>query len=308
MKKVVIAGGTGHLGVALAEHFVTAGNEVTVLTRRYPGSIVKGVHYILWDGIHTGEWSNSIDGSDIVINMCGKPVACRYTQRNKRELIRSRTETTTLIGQAIQQSSLPPSLWINASSSAYYGFSDASKDERDEAGHDFPARICVEWEDAFWNVPVSKTRKIAWRLGVVLQRNRGLILPFQNLVKSYVGGRLGSGKQLFTWIHEDDFLRAAQWTIETPGTNGVYNITSPEPVTNAQFMASLRKVMNYKVYFALPSWLLYLGGHITGIEPSLVLKGRSVLPGRLLQGGFTFRFGGIEPALQELFNKARNGF
>src|SRR5688572_60438 len=143
MKKIVIAGGTGHLGTSLAEHFQHVGYDVTVLCRELPRHRVNGVAYSLWDGVTLGDWTRIIDRTDVVINVCGKPVACRYTEKNKKELIRSRTATTLLIGKAIQQSSSPPSLWINASSSAYYGFSDETMDEDDEAGADFPAQICV---------------------------------------------------------------------------------------------------------------------------------------------------------------------
>lgn len=305
MKKVVIAGGSGHLGTSLAEYLHGVGYEVTILTRNNSIRQVPDVTYQIWEGATLGDWTKTIDGSDIVVNVCGKPVACRYTERNKRELIRSRTATTSLIGEAIQRAVSPPSLWINASSSAFYGFSDQTMDEDNPAGDDFPAQICVAWEKAFWDASTPDTRKVSWRLGVVLQRNRGLILPFTNLVKSFVGGKLGSGKQFFTWIHEDDFRRAAQWTIENPNAEGIYNLTSPEPVTNVQFMSSLRKAMDTKLYISLPSWLLFLGGKITGVEPSLILNGRSIVPTRLQKSGFTFHHGKIEPALRDLFSRER---
>lgn len=307
MKKIVIAGGTGNLGVSLTEHLRKQDYDVTVLTRKIPLQQYQGVDYVLWDATTFGDWTKVIDSSDVVINVCGKPVACRYTEKNRKELIRSRTVPTALIGEAIRQSTSPPSLWINASSSAYYGFSEDVMDEDDKAGEDFPAQICVEWEKSFWESQTLDTRKVAWRLGVVLQRNRGLILPFSNLVKSFTGGNLGSGKQFFTWIHEDDFLSAARWTIENPSVEGIYNITSPEPVTNATFMSTLRNAMGSKLSFSLPSWLIFLGGKITGIEPSLVLKGRRIIPTRLLKNGFTFEHGGIEPALKDLFKNSHYG-
>jgi uncharacterized protein (TIGR01777 family) len=265
------------------------------------------VRYTWWDGETLGTWTKYLDEADIVINFCGKSVDCRYTESNKKKLIQSRVTPTLLLGNAIKNSSTPPKVWINASSSAYYGFSTAVLDESATHGNDFPARICVEWEKAFFSSQTPSTRKVAWRLGVVLQRNKGLILPFIILVKSFLGGKLGSGKQYFTWIDEDDFLNAALWTIENSSAIGAYNVTSPEPVTNEVFMKTLRKGIGVPSGISLPSWLLRIGGKIIGTEPYLILDGRRIIPTKLQASGFQFNYPDIQNSIDHLFNGKSNG-
>lgn len=303
MKRVLIAGGTGHIGSSIAGRLVKEGYAVTILSRSMLESERPSLRYAYWDGVNFGSWTKYIDESEVVINLCGKSVNCRYTESNKLKLIQSRVKPTLLLGEAIKNSLTPPRLWINASSSAYYGFSTEVKDERAGAGSDFPSRICVEWEKAFMSTYTPATKKIAWRLGVVLQHDKGLILPFVGLVKSFIGGRLGSGKQYFTWIDEEDFLNAALWTIESSLAVGIYNFTSPEPETNEKFMKVLRDVLGVRTGISLPEWLLKIGGKIIGTEPYLVLDGRRILPARLLDSGFRFQYGDIESSLNHLFKK-----
>ena len=307
MKNVMIAGGTGHIGSSLAKRLVMEGYNVNILTRNAPKNKATSLNYIYWDGENIGSWTERLNETDIVINLCGKSVDCRYTESNKLKLIRSRVNATRLLGDAIVRSERPPRLWINASSSAYYGFSAEAKDEQASAGTDFPARICVEWEKAFMGSLTPATRRIAWRLGVVLQPDKGLIKPFERLVKNFLGGKLGSGKQYFTWIHEEDFLNSALWTIENTRASGIYNLTSPEPITNADFMTAMRKAMDVSIGLSLPERLIRIGGTIIGTEPYLVLDGRRVIPRRLLESGFTFRYANIQGALDNLYKRESNG-
>lgn len=301
MKRVIIAGGSGHIGSSLVNKLAKEGYDVTILTRRVVDSQHPSLRYIHWDGITVGPWTKYVDESDIVINLCGKSVDCRYTKSNKLKLIHSRVMSTQLLGNAIKNSLAPPKIWINASSSAYYGFSTEIMDESAAPGNDFPARICVEWEKAFAASQTPTTRKIAWRLGVVLQRNKGFLQPFVRLVKSFLGGKLGSGRQYFTWIHEEDFLNAALWTIENPLANGAYNITSPEPVCNAQFMEALRKAVGVRTGFSLGERAIQMGGMLIGTEPYLILEGRRIIPKRLVDSGFKFQYPEIQNALNDLF-------
>jgi uncharacterized protein (TIGR01777 family) len=301
LKNIIIAGGTGHIGSSLAHRLVQEGYRVVILTRRPIKSPHASLNYICWDGQTPGSWTKYLEESDVLINLCGKSVNCRYTESNKLKLIQSRVRTTSILGDAIKRAARPPKLWINASSSAYYGFSSDIKDERAASGTDFPARLCEEWEKAFWAFSLPDTRKVAWRLGVVLQYKKGLIIPFANLVKSFVGGKLGSGKQYFTWIHEEDFLKAALWTIENHLAVGAYNLTSPEPVTNAVFMRALRNAMGLRVGIPLPQWLMEIGGKIIGTEPYLILDGRRIIPARLVDSGFQFQYPEIQNSLNDLF-------
>ena len=300
MKNVVIAGGTGHLGSSLADRLIQEGHRVRLLTRKVPNRNSR-ISHIRWDGETPGPWIRDLDGSDVLINLCGKSVDCRYTEANKLKLVESRVKSTTLLGQAIGECKKPPTLWINSSSSAYYGFSEKIVNEYSQPGNDFPATICVKWEQAFFSQETPGTRKVAWRLGVVLQSGKGLIEPFVRLARSGVGGKLGTGRQYFTWIHEKDFLNAAVWTINNRWVEGVYNLTSPEPVTNAVFMKELRNAIGVPIGISLPPWLIYLGGKIIGTEPYLVLDGRRVVPDRLLDSGFQFLYPGITHCLRDLF-------
>ena len=300
MKKVIIAGGTGHIGSSLVERLIKEGFDVCVLTRQVPKNN-PGSRYLQWDGENLGPWLQVLDGADVLINLCGKSVDCRYTEANKIALIQSRVKTTKLLGEAIAKCQHPPRLWINSSSSAYYGFSNKIVNEHSESGDDFPASICVQWEQAFFSSHTPLTKKIAWRLGVVLQPKKGLILPFVRLAKTFLGGKLGTGDQYFTWIHEEDFFNAALWTITNPTAEGVYNLTSPEPVTNAVFMDALRKAVGVPIGISIPAWLIQIGGKIIGTEPYLILDGRRVVPDRLLDAGFRFQYASINRSLANLF-------
>src|SRR5687768_16815671 len=183
VKKIVIAGGTGHIGSSLATRLLREGYDVRVLTRRI-FTKDSAISYVAWDGESPGPWMKELDGADVLINLCGKSVDCRYTKSNKVKLIQSRVRTTALLGRAIAECKKPPALWINSSSSAYYGFSEKIVNEYSRPGDDFPASICVQWEQSFFSVHTPNTRKLAWRLGVVLQPRKGLIVPFVRLAKS----------------------------------------------------------------------------------------------------------------------------
>ena len=300
-KKIILAGGTGHLGSSLAHRLKEEGHSVRILTRK-AGLRNSTIPHSLWDGETPGEWMSHLDGSDVLINLCGKSVDCRYTETNKNKLVLSRVRSTELLGKAINECKKPPAVWINASSSAYYGFSDKIINECGAPGKDFPATICVKWEDAFFSSSTPDTSKVAWRLGVVLQRKKGLIEPFVRLSKCGFGGRLGTGDQYFTWIHEEDFLGVAVWTINQPSAAGIYNVTSPEPITNAVFMKALRNAIGVPLGISVPEWLVRLGGKIIGTEPYLVLDGRRIVPDRLLASGFRFQYSNINRCLNHLFS------
>lgn len=300
MRKVVIAGGTGHLGSLVTEHFVNSNVKVVLLTRKLPPKGNPLVSYTLWDGKTLGEWSEVLESTDVVLNFSGKSVNCIYTKKNKEKLISSRVESTRILGEAIQRAENPPKIWINASSAAYYGFSDKPMDESAPAGTDFPAEICKNWENAFYNVNLDNTRRVALRLGVVLQRKKGLILPFVRLARFFLGGKQGSGEQQFSWIHEKDFIRSIQWFLENNTAIGSYNATAPEPICNKRFMGTLRDALGIPFGIPIPSFLIRLGGRVVGTEPDLVLKGRKVVPKRLLNEGFEFNFPEIDKSLNDL--------
>jgi uncharacterized protein len=314
-KKIVIAGGTGFIGKELIKYF-SAENEVIVLTRglknvktnAYAGSQTlqetsSNLRYVLWDAKQPGVWTKEIEGADILINMCGKTVNCRYTQKNKKEIFDSRTEPTAALGEAVQKSVWPPKLWINASSATIYRHAtDRPQDEyTGEIENDFSVQVCKLWEQTFFDLRTPFTRKAALRMAVTLGSG-GVIVPYFNLLKFGLGGRQGSGRQMYSWIHITDTCRAIDWIFEHKEMEGAYNCCSPKPVSNSIFMNTLRRITGHK--FGLPAyeWMLKIGAAVIGTETELILKSRWVVPTKLLQTGFRFRYENIDDAFTQIVN------
>jgi uncharacterized protein len=304
--KVVIAGGTGFLGTSLIQFLQQkTGVEITVLTRHMQPA-AGDVSYVQWDAKTPGRWMQAIDECDAVINLVGKSVNCRYTSKNKHEIIRSRVDATLAIGKAIEQSAYPPKVWINAGSAAIFGNdSDSVNDEYSSLGTGFSAEVCKQWEQAFFSTNTPSTRKIVLRMGLVFQKDIGLLQPFIKLAKAGLGGTIGSGNQYLSWIHENDFLNIIYHSLVDESYEGIIHCTSPCPVTNEHFMRALRKALNCTFAIPNPSVFVKLGALIIGTEPVLVLTGRSVISRILKEKAFNFQYPVIEDALQHLINKAQ---
>lgn len=299
LKKIVIAGGTGNLGNIVTRHFANTATQVVVLSRK-PHATYANIEYVQWDGKHLGDWVTVLEDADAVFNFSGKSVDCRYNEANKRAIISSRTDSTRAIGGAIQTCKKPPKVWINAGSAAIFGETNAQKvTEADPVADGFSPGVCKQWEHAFGKVATPKTRKIMLRIGMVLTRDGGVIKPLLNLVKLGLGGTIGSGKQYMTWIHEIDFLRALLWCIKQP-EEGTLHCTSPNAVSNREFMRALRQAMGKTIGIPTPAPLVRIGAWFMGTEPELILKGRRVQPAILLDHGFTFRFPELNHAVKQL--------
>ncbi|MBC7936059.1 MAG: TIGR01777 family protein [Rhizobacter sp.] len=314
-RKIIIAGGTGFIGTALIKHFAEK-DEVIVLTRGIkntqtnlyqqhtaPGNI-PNTRYILWDAASKGNWTQELEGAGMVINLCGKSVNCRYTQKNKEEIFSSRTQPTSILGEVIRDCLAPPKLWINAASATIYRHAtDRPQDEyTGEIQNDFSVQVCKAWEKSFFDILTPFTRKVALRMAVTLG-NDGVIIPYFNLLKFGLGGRQGSGKQMYSWVHIRDTCNIIEWIYDHNEMEGVYNCCSPDPVTNEVFMKTLRKVTGHK--FGLPAyeWMLKIGAGIIGTETELILKSRWVLPTKLLQTGYRFEFDSINKAFTDIVNQ-----
>lgn len=315
-KKIVIAGGSGFIGEELIRYFGME-NDLVVLTRKLSESVnnrntythlkdndLARTKYVKWDGESLGIWCAELDTADIVINLAGKSVNCRYTEKNKREIINSRVNSTKIIGKAIQQLSNPPKLWINSSSATIYRHAtDKPQDEfTGEIKNDFSVEVCKQWEKAFVEMETPGTRKIALRMAITLGAG-GVMLPYYNLLKFGLGGKQGNGKQMYSWIHIEDTCRIIDWLFEHKELEGIFNCSSPNPVTNKVFMNTLRNLTNTS--FGLPAykWMLKLGALIIGTETELVLKSRWVIPAKLLEAGFVFHYPEIKPALQNIIQQ-----
>ena len=301
MKKIVIAGGNGFLGNMLANFFASREADVVILAR-HKALATQHVRHMLWDAQTLGDWTKELEGADVLINLTGKNVNCRYTKRNRTEILESRLLSTAILGEAIRKLSNPPKIWINASSATIYNasFDKFQTEESADIGDDFSMTVCKQWEHTFNNYRTPGVRKIIARIGIVLGRDGGALVPLKNLVNIGVGGPQGNGQQYCSLIHETDFCRAIEFLISNEACKGVYNITSPEPITNRELMESLRKNCGVPFGVPMPEVLLKLGAVFIGTETELVLKSRKVFPKRLLDEGFVFEFNDPKTALNNL--------
>jgi uncharacterized protein (TIGR01777 family) len=295
--KIAIPGGSGQVGTMLARAFHRDGHDVLVLSRQPAPSPWR---VAAWDGVTVGAWLNELDGCDVVINMAGRSVNCRYNAGNRQQILDSRVRSTRVIGRAISQSIEPPRLWLQASTATIYAHRfDRANDERSgeiggsESGAPATWRFSIDvaraWEQAFTDATASRTRKVALRSAIVMSPDRGGTFDtLLTLVRSGLGGRSGDGRQYVSWIHEDDFVAAVRWLIAHDDVEGVVNVAAPNPLPNAEFMQALREAA--RVPFGLPAsrWMLEIGALVMRTETELLLKSRRVVPGRLLDRGFTF--------------------
>jgi len=307
--KIVIPGGSGHLGTLIARAFHQQGDEVVVLSR---SPRLEPWRSVLWDGRTLGPWQAEIDGADAVINLAGRSVNCRYTAANRREIIESRVLSTRVVGEAIARAKHPPRVWLQASTATIYAHRyDAPNDERTgirggfevDAPSDwrFSIDVAGAWEAAIDAVVVPNTRKINLRTAVVMSAERGGAFDqYLRLVRFGVGGRHGNGRQYMSWIHADDFVRVLRFLIERDDIAGVVNLAAPEPLPNAGFLAAIRDAWGTRIGIPAPEWLLRMAAFIHGTETELLLKSRRVISRRLLDLGFRFQFSSWPDAARDL--------
>jgi len=299
---VVLAGGSGFLGRALAEEFVREGHEVVVLTRK-PSNVKRaGVREVEWDGQNVcASWARELEGAAAVVNLTGRSVDCRHTAANRREILESRIYSVEAIGRAIRACAEPPPVLVQAGSLAIYG--DAGRrvcDEHAPAGLGFPAGVCLQWESAFDSLEFPSTRKVFLRIGFVLGRDGGALPKLATLARLYLGGAAGDGHQYISWLHVRDFCRLVLWCVERPDAAGVFNATGPAPVTNAEFMCELRCALKRPWSPRTPAWLVRLGAFLLRTEAELALTGRRCIPDRLVEMNFKFLYTNLESALADL--------
>ncbi|HZY46139.1 MAG TPA: TIGR01777 family oxidoreductase [Anaerolineae bacterium] len=300
IKRIVIPGGSGFLGQALIDHWAARDYEIVVLTRSSTATNSQA-RFIQWDGKTLGDWSAWLEGAEAIINLTGKSVNCRYTPKNRNEIIASRVNSVNAIGQAIQRCTQPPNVWIQASSLAIYGDAgDRICDESAPYGQGFPVETCIVWEQALAALSLAHIRTVALRIGFALNRSGGAFGPLKNLAKFFMGGTAGSGKQYVSWIHINDLNRMFDWCLERDDLSGVFNATSPRPMTNAEFMRAIRHVLHRPWSPPIPSWAVQFGSIILRTEAELVLRGRRCIPKRFSDLDFKFEFPELIPALQNL--------
>ena len=312
--KIVIPGGTGQIGVLLAKAFVADGHEVVVLSRapcRAPWRVVQ------WDAESLGSWTSEFEGADVVINLAGRNVNCRYTAKNRKQILDSRVNSTLAVGQAVSKAVKPPKLWLQASTATIYAHRyDAPNDEKtgilggnEEKAPDtwrFSIEVAKAWEAAAMKATLPNTRRVLLRAAMTMSPDReGVFDVLLGLARKGLGGTNGDGKQFVSWIHDVDFVRSIYWLIEHKELEGPINLASPNPLPNAEFMQSLRKAWGIKLGLPATKWMIELGTFLMRTESELILKSRRVVPGRLLVSGFRFAFPNWEDAAMDLCHRYR---
>jgi uncharacterized protein (TIGR01777 family) len=305
-RRIILAGGSGFLGNALAKKFVARGDEVIVLTRS-PHVRSDAAKEIFWDAKSPGDWIKLIDGAEVVINLAGKSVDCRYTATNRRTIIASRVDSTRVLGEAIAKCKQPPRVWLNSSSATLYKHTfDTPMDESGETGatpeakDEFSIEVIRQWERALNEAQTHGTRKIAMRITLVFGKDGGVFPVLRRLARFGLGGRMGSGKQFVSWIHVEDFCRAVEWLIAKDDLNGPINFAAPNPLPNRDMMRLLREACGAPFGLPATEWMLEIGAFIIRTETELLLKSRYVVPGKLLASGFKFQFPELRAALADL--------
>jgi uncharacterized protein (TIGR01777 family) len=313
---IVIPGGSGQVGTILARHLHTRGHHVTVLARN---KYTKPWQVIVWDGTSLGDWAATLEGVDVLINLSGRSVNCRYTTNNRAEIKESRTATTRLLGRAISQLARPPRLWMNASTATIYRHAlDRAMDEAtgEIGGKEcsvpsswrFSIDVATAWEHSFFSANTPNTRKIALRSAMIMSPEEGGIFDqFLRLGRFRLGGSAGSGKQFVSWIHDTDFLRSIDYLIAHQELDGPINLAAPNPLTNGEFMQALRQAAGIEIGLPSTRLMLEVATFFHRTETELILKSRRVIPGRLLQSGFNFQFPVWESAARDLVGRYRAG-
>ncbi|WP_128430049.1 TIGR01777 family oxidoreductase [Streptomyces cyaneus] len=310
--KIVIPGGTGQVGAILNRALSRAGHEVVVLTRRPTRD-----GEVQWDGETWGPWVEEIDGSDIVINLAGRSVSCRYTAPNLQAMMDSRVHSTQVVGEAIAHAARPPRVWLQMSTATIYAHRfDAPNDEGTGviggSEPDVPdywgysVRIARAWERAQEEADTPHTRKVALRSAMVMSPDRGGVFDvLLGLTRLGLGGPVAGGAQYVSWIHDRDFVRAVDFLVDREDLTGPVNLAAPEPLPQRAFMRALRSSWGAPLGLPATKWMAELGAFALRSDTELLLKSRRVVPGRLLDEGFTFDYARWPEAADDLAQRVR---
>lgn len=286
--KIVIAGANGFIGKELIAQWHKA-HEIHVLVRQKSAGLSL-VHQHLWDGKTLGEWKKVLEETDVLINLAGKSVNCRYHEKNKQAIFASRLESTEILGKAIEQTKVKPRIWINATSGTIYQHEEniPMTEQNGILGSGFSVEVCKQWEACFFQFQFSGVRQIALRTSFVLNEKAGVLVPFLRLAKLGLGGKQASGNQLISWISSEDFSRAILFLIEQESVSGIVNLATPNPVKNGEFMKQVRLFVGRKIGIQAPKWILEIGAFLIRTETELIVKSRFVYPEKLEKLGFTW--------------------
>jgi hypothetical protein len=303
--RVLVTGGTGFLGTYLTARLIQDGNEVTVLTRSAKGSKTPspGIFYLQGDPTQKGAWQESIRNHDAIINLAGASIFSRWTEAQKKLIVESRMATTRNLVEGIPAGSVKKISLLSASAVGYYGFhGDEELAEESPPGDDFLARLADEWETQAFRAKEKGARVVVTRFGIVLGEKGGALGQMIPLFKKFIGGPMGSGRQWFSWIHIKDLAEAFVFLMKHPEISGPVNLCAPGPVRNKELAKALGKALHRPSLIQAPGFMIKLA---LGEFGSVILEGQRVVPRRLLDGGFVFRYPEINEALRSLDMSSR---
>lgn len=299
-KKIVLAGGAGNIGKLLITYFEKLDYEIVVLSRQ-DQSDQSNIRYQKWDGKNLGEWINTLEKADALINMSGKSIQCRFTERNKKKMLDSRVGPTTILGQAINQLTHPPRLWINFSGiSLFEGLQGFYDEDSLQFSSTFLSALAQKWEKTFFSFSSPQTHQVCLRVSPVLSRDFGMFKELLPLAKLGLGGQVAKGEQYIAWIHEQDLVRLIKWIMDQESPASLYHATAPSPEKNKIFMKKLRKAVHVPFGIPLPTALAKVGAFFKGVESDMLLLSNAVEAKRAQQEGFVYKFPTTDLAFEEL--------
>jgi len=302
---IVIAGGSGFLGRSLARHLAEKGRDVVILSRTPPREPGPWTH-APWDGRTLADWRGRLDGAEALVNLAGRSVDCVKTPDHCDEILRSRVESTRVLGEAMRSVDRPPPVWVQMSTAHIYGDPPSARiTEESPFGYGLAPFVGRAWEQAFEQGKPEGVRGVVLRTSFVIGRGGGALSRLRFLAQFGLGGKVGSGRQGMSWLHQRDMNRLFQRAIEDDSMTGAYIATAPNPVSQVEFMRTLRRAMGMPIGLPAPAFMVRLGAPLVlRTDPELALYGRYCLPERLLREGFEFEFAEIEPALRDLLRRA----
>jgi hypothetical protein len=312
--KIILAGGSGQVGAILGRAFAGDEYELVVLSRNDTDSR-KVPRHVHWDAKTVGTWATLLDGADVLINLAGRNVNCRYNARNRRAIMESRVDSTRALGQAIQSVDRPPKAWLQSSTATIYRhtFAEPHDEVSGQLGGDepdvprkwdFSVEVAKAWELAALQFDLPNTRLVLMRSALVLSPDKGGIFDtLRRIAALGLGGRAASGEQYISWLHEVDFVRAIRFLIDHQELSGPVNLAAPNPLPYIEFMRALRAKMGVPIGMPATKWMLEIAAFFLRTETELILKSRRVIPGRLQEAGFEFQYPIWPEAAQELVRR-----
>jgi uncharacterized protein (TIGR01777 family) len=301
--RVVIAGGAGFLGRSLTRELAPFCQEVVILTRGQPQA-EGNVRHVHWDARTLGPWATELEGATAVVNYVGRTVNCRKTPENKRVILESRVNSVHALGAAMKTCTRPPPVWVQSATAHIYGDTgDELLDESSPIGTGFAPDVGAAWERALAEEALPRCRQVVLRISFVVGRGGGALQTLSRLTKWGLGGTTGTGRQWMSWVHESDLNAVVLRAIQDESMSGVYVVTSPNPVTNAEFMRLLRRSLHRPWSPRVPEPMVRLGAWMMRTDPELALLGRRCVPTRLTKEGFVFKYPSLDVALLQLFSK-----